>query len=74
MVDGWPDDPRAAELDRDALADVVRRASWGTAAPGRLRTGRKGAAVTRESAVRAAAARAKGPGDVRLNRDVREAV
>ena len=24
----WPEDPRAAEVDRAALADVVRRASW----------------------------------------------
>ena len=28
LVDRWPDDPRAAELDRAALADVVRRAGW----------------------------------------------
>jgi DNA-binding PadR family transcriptional regulator len=30
QVERWPDDPRAAEPDRAALADVVRRASWDT--------------------------------------------
>ncbi len=28
VVETWPDDPAAAELDRAALAEVLRRATW----------------------------------------------